>query len=349
MANRAFDQTVPLSLMLKEDYSDERSAQEYLSENMSEASSHDSFYDSLSDLQDESIDGTSPQLSAFLSQEEMNKSLDIAREAISGPNNEEQNHGQFLNRSPLSPTDKSFEDLKRNNQASEMSKKKDHRSTVNVINNQRAVTNASSNAVVAEFREKIGPLLTASPSFIRTLQAQKSSKNAGRRGLTKIPNPNTKAKSLHREVGSQNELSNKAVSFIEELSAIFRETSKARDRRPNGDTSSPDSGYLSPKKDQPILIKSPIIENEEETKPERKSVESIPIKDPNETFDKTKNQTTPQEEEEEEEEEYRTVNKLCATVEYMVLMLLKTNLSDPRDFVKVFRVKLVSVSYGIHD
>ncbi|CAN2388723.1 Immunoglobulin C-2 Type [Pristimantis euphronides] len=256
MANRALDQALPV--LITNVYPNETKT-ECLSESTSEASSHDSFYDSLSDLHGENIDGNFPELSAFLSQEEMNKSLDIAREAFSSPCAVNPTQGRVL--SPhAKQSDRSFKELKLSNSASEGIRRRDS----GLNKSGRAGRPEPSNV-----RGMISPFLTTSPSIIRALQAQKASKHHGKGGYNTLPIPKAKPKAFNKDINAQSDMCQKAANFIEELSAIFRETNKARDRRPNGDSSSPDSGYLSPKKDNTIIINSTVNESETEKKQEK--------------------------------------------------------------------------------
>ncbi|XP_068134915.1 palladin isoform X1 [Hyperolius riggenbachi] len=257
MANRALDQALPLSL--KKHVYDERKAKDCLSERMSAASSHDSFYDTMSDFHGDSIDGNLSELSAFLSEEEINKSLDIAREAFSGPSSVDPAQGHRLKTCHNNPPgNRSYKEVKLSNSTSDSSRKRE-----NIMNKQgRAIApNKPGNANV---KGMISPLLsmTTSPSIIKTLQAQKASKLQGKSGSYTLPIPKARAKSINREVNAQTDVAQKAATFIEELSAIFRETNKARDRRPNGDSSSPDSGYLSPKKENTIVVNPTTNESE---------------------------------------------------------------------------------------
>ncbi|CAH2300545.1 palladin isoform X2 [Pelobates cultripes] len=268
-----------------EEYSKERTLREGLSEDVSEASSHDSFYDSLSDLHEEAIDGTFPELSSFLSQDEINKSLDIAREAFADSKYEKPIQEQSLQPSSLNPADRSIKEIKLSNSSSKHSQKTDRSVLVNVPKTRCGITSASVNTIAADVRDMISPLLITSPSIIRTLQASKKS------GKDKIPNPRSKAKTIQCDTGSQNDMCKKAANFIEELSAIFRETSKTRDRRPNGDSSSPDSGYLSPKADKPTDINCLISENEVDLKPNIKAMDAPSVKEPESKFEKTEEQT----------------------------------------------------------
>ncbi|XP_033071536.1 palladin isoform X5 [Trachypithecus francoisi] len=93
----------------------------------------------------------------------------------------------------------------------------------------------------------MSPLLTR-PSYIRNLR------KAEKRGV-KAPNTNIKPKTPHQgKAGPQSQLCDKAANLIEELTSIFREAAKPRNRSPNGESSSPDSGYLSPKTQPSALL-----------------------------------------------------------------------------------------------
>lgn len=284
MANRALDHALPLSLLTKDIYSKERKKTNSLSESLSEASSHDSFYDTLSDFHGDPVDGNFPELSAFLSQEEMNKSLDIAREAFSGPLSEDQSQGHIL-KSHNNPPDRSYKELKLSNTTSENSRKRENVMT-KVGRAGSCVKPGNSNA-----RGMISPFLTASPSIIRTLQAQKAFRLQGKSGSSTLPTPKGRNKPINKDLNSQSDIAQKAATFIEELSAIFRETNKARDRRPNGDSSSPDSGYLSPKKENTIVMSPTIIGSEIEPQQELNTMEIMSVKE--ETPAKTETESKP--------------------------------------------------------
>ncbi|XP_030047428.1 palladin isoform X2 [Microcaecilia unicolor] len=219
---------------------------------MSKASSHESYYDSLSDLKEGEMNSEfTHELSAFLSQDEINKSLDLAREAFTSPKMEELNTKQksanLSKHSPANPSENDpFKEARsplKNNQRT--------KATDRFIRKQPSASNSEtiqSSKVANERKATISPLLIASPSLIRSLQTKSSFKNAGRQS------PFLKSKPLHHsEPTPQNDLRNKAATFIEELSSIFRESAKSRNRSPDGDSSSPDSGYLSPKKKQTVV------------------------------------------------------------------------------------------------
>uniref|UniRef100_A0A8B9CHK9 Palladin n=1 Tax=Anser brachyrhynchus TaxID=132585 RepID=A0A8B9CHK9_9AVES len=215
---------------------------------MSEASScHDFFCDSLSDTQSGEF---SSELSAFLTQEEICKSLDIAREAIASSVKENQNAAAeftHFNTSLSSASEHaSFWDTKLHEQDTLQRPQ-----TSSLTSSQfTSPQTASCFATVSRKQAGTSPLLPASPSFIRSL---KHSEQYG----PGVPKTCPKSELASQgEVPFRNKLCDKAATFIEELSSIFREAAKTRGRSPDGDSSSPDSGYLSPKKKQSTLSTS---------------------------------------------------------------------------------------------
>uniref|UniRef100_G3TZ24 Ig-like domain-containing protein n=1 Tax=Loxodonta africana TaxID=9785 RepID=G3TZ24_LOXAF len=218
---------------------------------MSETSSHDSFYDSLSDMQEEGKNADFfPELSAFLSQEEINKSLDLARRAIANSETEdfdsEKEISQIFNTSPVSVCENpSHKDTKRGEQTSSGRPQETRPTPVQPLAKEQA---QSISSPISKRKPASSPLL-ARPSYIRSLR--KTEKRAG-----KSPNLNVKPKPKYQgKAGPQSELCDKAANFIEELTSIFREAAAPRNRSPNGESSSPDSGYLSPK-NQPSALMS---------------------------------------------------------------------------------------------
>ncbi|KAL6036285.1 hypothetical protein STEG23_024021, partial [Scotinomys teguina] len=217
---------------------------------MSETSSHDSFYDSLSDVQEEGKSADLfPGLSAFLSQEEINKSLDLARRAIDNSEPEdfdsEKEISQIFSQSPVSLCETPSHDETKSSEQIPREGPQPNRPAPPV---QPLAGGQAEGITSPASRRKPGvsPLL-ASPSYIRSLR------KAEKRGI-KIPNPSAKPKAVQQsKAGPQNQLCDKAASFIEELTSIFREAAKPRNRNPNGESSSPDSGYLSPK-NQPSTL-----------------------------------------------------------------------------------------------
>lgn len=276
MQDRSCEQTVPLSLMLKEAYSSEKRSHEGYSENTSEASSsHDSFYDSLSDMHDGEF---SNELSAFLSQEEINKSLDLAQEAIANSKKEDQNKEQefshYFNTSlPISSENASSRETKVHEQ--EALGRLQIRSPISLsitpqtfqeqLKQQSPMSPRTASSFFSGKEANISSLLPASPSFIRSL------KNAQKCGPS-LQKTSSKSKSvLQEDAPFKSKLCDKAATFIEELSSIFREAAKTRGRSPDGDSSSPDSGYLSPKKKQSAMMNATVSQIPGETYEKSKS------------------------------------------------------------------------------
>uniref|UniRef100_A0A8C3N3X8 Palladin n=2 Tax=Geospiza parvula TaxID=87175 RepID=A0A8C3N3X8_GEOPR len=278
MQDRGCGRTLPLTLMLKETYSPERDSSKGYPENMSEASSyHDFFCDSLSDTQNGEF---SNELSAFLTQEEISKSLDIAREAIANSMEEDENAApdftHYLNTPLSSPsetpsfrdTDLHEQDTVETPQASSWTPSAASHDLPRNQKEQSAAPQTEDSFVPVSRRQgSTSPFLPASPSFVRSLKFSE-------KGGACVPktSPNSES-TLQGEAPFRNKLCDKAATFIEELSSIFRQAAKTRGRSPDGDSSSPDSGYLSPNKKQPAL--STLVNQEfdkphQETEPEEK-------------------------------------------------------------------------------
>ncbi|KFP29982.1 Palladin, partial [Colius striatus] len=242
---------------------------------MSEASSyHDFFYDSLSDIQNGEF---SSELSAFLTQEEICKSLDIAREAIANSKKEDQktaaDFSHYLNTSLSSASDNPYAKLheqdvfQRPRASSLTSSTASHILPGNQKEQSTTPQTVSSFATASRRQARSSPSLTASPSFIRSLKhLEKDSPS--------VPKTSSKSESASEgEAPFRNKLCDKAATLIEELSSIFRQAAKMRGRSPDGDSSSPDSGYLSPKKKLPSVSTSMNQEFDksyQETEPETK-------------------------------------------------------------------------------
>ncbi|NXH89149.1 PALLD protein, partial [Edolisoma coerulescens] len=262
---------------LKEAYSPERDTSKGYPENMSEASSYrDFFCDSLSDTQNGEF---SNELSAFLTQEEISKSLDIAREAIANSVEEDENTApdltHYLNTSLSSPSENpSFTDtnlqeqdaLQRPQASSWTSSAASHVLPRNQKEQSTAPQTQDSFVTVSR-RQASTPFLPASPSFVRSLKYSE-------KGGPCMPKASPNSESTSQgEAPFRNKLCDKAATFIEELSSIFRQAAKTRGRSPDGDSSSPDSGYLSPNKKQPALstlVNQVFDKPHQETEPEEK-------------------------------------------------------------------------------
>uniref|UniRef100_A0A8C6XVD4 Palladin n=1 Tax=Naja naja TaxID=35670 RepID=A0A8C6XVD4_NAJNA len=228
-------------------------------ENNSEDSScYELFYDSLSDIQDGDF---SHELSAFLSEDEKNKSLELAHKSINSAEEEVKQEYSYLNSSPDSPE----------NASSGQAKAHD-----SYPSKRNCATSSTSLCPSSQTRIDAFPLLPARPSFIRTL------KNAERHSLNgQKVSPKSKSV-LTSNVHFKNKLCDKAATLIEELSSIFHEAAKMRVESPNGNSSSPDSGYLSPKSKQLALsnsLKNSVFETSLEITPKNEIPEVTQVKE----------------------------------------------------------------------
>ncbi|GCC33186.1 hypothetical protein chiPu_0011654 [Chiloscyllium punctatum] len=275
---------------------------------MSEASSHDVYFDSLTDLQEDGEDGSPPpaELSAFLSQEEMCKSLDLARVAIAESSSEEtepepemEDISRYIRHRPLASL---LEDsppagsqtaprsgspatpVKRNAESGSSTPKIDQGTDGSHIHQptspaHRAAspTHQPTSPVHRAASPTHQPTSPAHRATSPTHQPTSAAHQVTSPGQPDIPGtdsssedlelqpptnpkeanptPSSKRKGIpiyQSESSARNEFCTKAVSFIEELSSIFR-TARPRNygqgkcKSHEEDSSSPDSGYLSPK------------------------------------------------------------------------------------------------------
>uniref|UniRef100_A0A8C6XXK8 Palladin n=1 Tax=Naja naja TaxID=35670 RepID=A0A8C6XXK8_NAJNA len=251
-------------------------------ENNSEDSScYELFYDSLSDIQDGDF---SHELSAFLSEDEKNKSLELAHKSINSAEEEVKQEYSYLNSSPDSPENASSGQAKAHD--SYPSKRNCATSSTSLCpSSQTRIEQQDQNAYPQEKNSTLNvtgkqasafPLLPARPSFIRTL------KNAERHSLNgQKVSPKSKSV-LTSNVHFKNKLCDKAATLIEELSSIFHEAAKMRVESPNGNSSSPDSGYLSPKSKQLALsnsLKNSVFETSLEITPKNEIPEVTQVKE----------------------------------------------------------------------
>uniref|UniRef100_A0A4W3JR25 Palladin, cytoskeletal associated protein n=1 Tax=Callorhinchus milii TaxID=7868 RepID=A0A4W3JR25_CALMI len=225
---------------------------------MSEASSHDMYFDSLSDFQEDGADGA--ELSAFLTQEEMSKSLDLAREAFEDSLSQEatldaelENVSNCFQHYP-SVTNPAIPETKAVSQP-DCPQPSVSRTAQEISTSSKHMGSADDSHRAAIPRH---PLLDQShrPDLGRDGLAIGNFHASGmsvphKENTTTDPKGNQKCV-YQSESSARNEFRSKAVSFIEELSSIFRtvrprsletETGKSIEE----DNSSPDSGYLSPK------------------------------------------------------------------------------------------------------
>ncbi|XP_056336560.1 palladin isoform X2 [Danio aesculapii] len=219
MQDGSWNDTLPLSLLMNEACPSGGVSLEGDGGVVSGASLDGEVYmDSMAEL--ESGDGDFPELSAFLSQDEINLSLDLAREAMSDkddPNDPE----------PPVPTE----------HLPLYSETKDH-----------ALPDSASHSVdstcgkVAPNQSRHNHPCAASESPEKFV-CQKSIAPVYKQDRPRLIHGGLE---LNERAASATEFCSRAATFIEELSSIFKGSARV-DPQGDEDSSSPDSGYLSPK------------------------------------------------------------------------------------------------------
>ncbi|XP_076873650.1 palladin isoform X2 [Brachyhypopomus gauderio] len=248
MQDRSWNDTLPLSVLLKEVPPPGGMSVEGDGGVFSEASSDgDVYLNSMPEFQGGG--GDFLELSAFLSQDEINRSLDLAREAMSDagdacelsdtpgpttltPFEEGLGPSSLLSPTPQTLTTTTTEALPAHLETS-----------VAVIQDPSEATKVTSSQNVQLSRPAkacTSPGSTASPDKLvcgkPTAPVYKQERpRLVHRGLE-----------LNERAASTTEFCSRAATFIEELSSIFKGSSRL-ERQGEEDSSSPDSGYLSPK------------------------------------------------------------------------------------------------------
>ncbi|CDR00543.1 unnamed protein product [Oncorhynchus mykiss] len=173
-------------------------------------------------------DSDFPDLTAFLSQDEINRSLDLAWEAFSDaedwpalhyhPSLAPFNTTEYLTKSPCFP----------------------HQTKVSAMDDSHSVKVTSSQSVHLSRPIQATFEATASPE-----------KFVCHKNITPVykqdkPRLVHEGLELNERAASATEFCSRAATFIEELSSIFKGSSRL-EQQGEEDSSSPDSGYLSPK------------------------------------------------------------------------------------------------------
>ncbi|XP_067273011.1 palladin isoform X3 [Pseudorasbora parva] len=224
MQDRSWNDTLPLSLLMKEACPPGGVSLEGDGGVLSMPSLDGEVYlGSVAEL--DSGDGDFPELSAFLSQDEINLSLDLAREAMSdaGDSND-------LDETPV-PT----------KHVPLYSETKDHSlqdsasQSADIISGE--VTSNQSMPLNRPKQPCTGP--ESPEKFI----CQKSIKPVYKQDRPRLVH---RGLELNERAASATEFCSRAATFIEELSSIFKGSTRV-DPQGDDDSSSPDSGYLSPR------------------------------------------------------------------------------------------------------
>ncbi|XP_051954211.1 palladin-like isoform X4 [Xyrauchen texanus] len=218
MQNGGWNATLPLSLLIKEACPPGSMSLEGAGGVLSGASLEGEFFlDSMDEL--ELGDGDIPELSAFLSQDEISRSLDLAREAMSDagdPNDFDQ---------PPAPTE----------HIPLFSEAKDHTLP------DSALTQISQSADIAS--GKVSSNQSTALESPEKFVCQKSIAPVYKQDRPRLVH---RGLELNERAASATEFCSRAATFIEELSSIFKGSTRV-DHQGDEDSSSTDSCYLSPR------------------------------------------------------------------------------------------------------
>ncbi|XP_047443420.1 palladin isoform X3 [Mugil cephalus] len=241
MQDGSWNQPLPISLLLKDPAAG--GTLEGDAGVFSEASSDGDLYlDSVTEL--DSGDGDFADLTAFLSAEEINRSLDLAREAFGdagesgdpGPSNPTQQE-QVLQAVPsLSP------------QATE------NLITSPNLQHQTKAPCPDDNAAGRASSSQNAPLIkpvqasSESPSSTEKVVRHKPLQPVYKQDKPRLVHEGLE---LGDRAASATEFCSRAATFIEELSSIFKGSAHL-EQQVEEDSSSPDSGYLSPRSQRPV-------------------------------------------------------------------------------------------------
>ncbi|XP_056115815.1 palladin isoform X2 [Rhinichthys klamathensis goyatoka] len=224
MQDRSWNDTLPLSLLMKEACPPGHVSFEGDGGVHSVPSLDGEVYlDSVPEL--DSGDGDFPELSAFLSQDEMNFSLDLAREAMSdaGDPNDLDEPPVSTEHLPL------YSETKDHALQDSTSQSADATSGKVTSNQSMPLSRPNQPCTAPESPEKFICQKTITPVY------KQDRPRLVHGGLE-----------LNERAASATEFCSRAATFIEELSSIFKGSTRV-EQKVDEDSSSPDSGYLSPR------------------------------------------------------------------------------------------------------
>ncbi|KAK7150425.1 hypothetical protein R3I93_011619 [Phoxinus phoxinus] len=224
MQDRSWNDTLPLSLLMKEVCPPGGVSFEGDGGVLSVPSLDGEVYmDSVTEP--DSGDGDFPELSAFLSQDEMNFSLDLAREAMSdaGDPNDLDEPPVSTEHLPL------YSETKDHTLQDSTSQSADATSGKVTSNQNMLLTRPNQPSTAPESPEKFICQKTIMPVY------KQDRPRLVHGGLE-----------LNERAASATEFCSRAATFIEELSSIFKGSTRV-EQKVDEDSSSPDSGYLSPR------------------------------------------------------------------------------------------------------
>lgn len=242
MQDGSWNQPLPISLLLKD--SAAGGALEGDGGVFSEASSDGELYlDSVTEL--DSGDGDFADLTAFLSAEEINRSLDLAREAF-GDTCESEEPGPS-NTTPQEQALQPITSLPVNTQISgnlTSSPNLHHQTKTPCTDGNAAVkVTSSQNVSLSKPLQVSTETLSSAEKVVRHKPIQPVYKQDKPKLVHDLE--------LNDRAASATEFCSRAATFIEELSSIFRGSAHL-EQQLEEDSSSPDSGYLSPRSQRPV-------------------------------------------------------------------------------------------------
>ncbi|KAK1796485.1 hypothetical protein P4O66_008919 [Electrophorus voltai] len=251
MQDGSWNNTLPLSVLLKEVASPGGVSPEGDGGMFSEASSDgDVYLDSLAEFQGEG--GDFLELSAFLSQDEIHRSLDLAREAMSNAGDSCE-LSDLLVPAPLLKAPLPLEHELHIPSSLPSSTPQTPTTTERLpahLETTGAVLQDSAEAVKVTSSQNVhlsrpaqactGPGSPASPD---KLVGHRSAAPVYKQDRPRLVH---RGLELNERAASTTEFCSRAATFIEELSSIFKGSSRL-ERQGEDNSSSPDSGYLSPK------------------------------------------------------------------------------------------------------
>lgn len=241
MQDGSWNQPLPISLLLKD------SAAGGVLEGdggvFSEASSDGELYlDSVTELN--CGDGDFADLTSFLSAEEINRSLDLAWEAFDDTCESEE--PGFSNPTPQEQALQSTTSLPLNTQSTGnlTTSPNVHQQTKPPCTDAAVKVTSSHNVPLSKPLQRSSETLSSTEKVV----CHKPIQPVYKQDKPRLVHEDLE---LNDRVASTTEFCSRAATFIEELSSIFRGSARL-DQQLEEDSSSPDSGYLSPRGQRPV-------------------------------------------------------------------------------------------------
>ncbi|XP_028258671.1 palladin isoform X3 [Parambassis ranga] len=242
MQDGSWNQPLPMSLLLKDPAAG--ATLEGDGGVFSEASSDGELY--LDSVTEDSGDGDFADLTAFLSAEEINRSLDLAREAFTST-------GESDDLGPSNPSQQeqalqSVPSLNVHPQTTESSVP-----SPNLPHQTKAPCPDDSAAGKVSFSQNAPLSKPVQVSSEALPSAEKPARHKPVQPVYKQDKPRLvhEGLELNDRAASATEFCSRAATFIEELSSIFKGSAHL-EQQVEEDSSSPDSGYLSPRSQRPV-------------------------------------------------------------------------------------------------